>query len=288
MDFSYKAIFKNTWQLVWRHKILWLLALFITQGTVFLNLISETDSYLILRFGGFAALKGFITLYFKSLTIWQLIFFLMLMLGGSILSLLCKAGLLSQIREVEQSGKFNIISALKFGYKKIKDMFFLEVFFFIPIFIVFSIIVLFWLYVIADWPRVVAVVVLYAFLIFISLFKLFAYNYVCFRDLSAFSALKSSWQLFARHLKISILVNLIYAGVYVTNILLIYALLFLLDKVFFMLMFWATLAKSDLSMRLIYWASMIFQYGVPWLLLALCVTFGYALFSKTFSQIEKA
>jgi hypothetical protein len=215
---NYLEILKKSWSITWNNKYLWWFGFFLALGINGLDFNGPFNS------GGgkekeekiFNALAGYFDRY-QELIISLLIVLLLISISLVILKIICRAGLIKSVAEIEK-GK---IGSFKTGFKEGKKYFwkllgtdFIVGFFFIIILIVLFSPIAFLIYLKSYWLALVlgilATIIIIALAILVAFLKEYACIYLVLSDISIRSALESGYQLFLKNFWPSIIFSIIF------------------------------------------------------------------------------
>jgi hypothetical protein len=196
-----------------RTRALWLLAFFVSETSLFLQIdYSDIENLIGVFSGTTPVIPQFDpNMLWRGTFLWLIIFLGLLFIVFSLFSVVCKSGVLSAIKDTQKKVKFTFGQKVKFGLSKFVPLFILELMFWLPNLIFFSII--FW----SIWAELVAVTIIFTSLLFIYslvvfLFHHFSYCYLVFENQKSWAALVAGWDLFIKNFKATFLVNLIKIG----------------------------------------------------------------------------
>lgn len=217
MAFPYKKVLVDSVRFVYQNKILWLLAIFISEASLFINFDIEswrsfTDAAsrqeLVARFSQTISSGAGIIIFWVILGLLILFF--------AIASLICKSGIIQAIKDANDNKKIRFWEKIKFGASKFWPMLLLEILFALPNIALIFFVVLLLLF--AQLGAVLAAILSTIFILynlFVFLFRHYCYCYLNLEDQKAAPALLSGLRLFIQNVKVTILINLIKLGLIV-------------------------------------------------------------------------
>jgi hypothetical protein len=284
--FSYGALLKDSWRLIVKNKKLWLFALFISGGSLLLNLLPTDLSVLTLylKFDVLAAYWSFYTgsaallAIFLGTIVWTIVF--------GLISLICKAGLIRGIQTANNNQSVGVKENLKFGWKKLLPMFLLELFLALPT-IVFCLVGLVLINLVsAVWPFLIIIVLVVLYNIFAWLFKNFAYCYLCYEEQTPQKAIFSGLSLFKKNIGKTLLVNLLRFVILLAVIVLTSLAAVMLESLFAALAYLTVKSDSEVGFTIVRYFSAIIGYVLTWGVLMLRNSYFYTLMSKTYLLLK--
>jgi hypothetical protein len=202
----YRQLLIDSWKQAFKNKMLWFLGIFISGISFFATFDSNNDLMVrLIKNGEVGAMFSTVLNNIPGLMILIFLAFFIVML--SLVSLICKAGIIKGI-SLTREGKTSFGENFKFGIKKILPMLLLDVILLLPNYILFIIILV---GVKLNFPSLVFIVlelVMFFYSIFIMLINHFAYCEICLENKNTKESLIFSLNLLVKNWKKILIVNI--------------------------------------------------------------------------------
>jgi hypothetical protein len=203
-----------------------------------------------------------------------------------LISLICKAGLVRGIYTANNNQSVGIKEHVKFGWKKLLPMFMLELFFAIPTIVLSLVGLLVVNLTAAAWPFTLVLLILMLYMLFVWVFKNFAYCALCYDELKPFKAIVAGWTLFKNKIRETLLVALLRLAVIVSFLIATTILSLMFEGLFAALAYATVRVDSEVAFTFVRYLSIVIGAVITWGILMIENSYLYTLMSKTYLGLK--